>query len=146
VVVWLPLFVLGVPAELVYWQFIAETITGLVGHANIEFRIPRFIHRLVVTPEFHRIHYSADPQLGNSNFSVVLPVWDLACGTHADPLKVAVVCAGIQDDPIPRRFVEELKAPVTYGRLVARHAASRRPGLDHLQFGMGDQHAEKSHA
>jgi ornithine lipid hydroxylase len=117
--VWLPLRVLGAPAELIYWQFVAETITGLVGHANIGFRIPRFMHRLTVTPEFHRIHHSADLQLGNSNFGVVLPFWDMAFGTHADPLKVAVADAGIQDDPIPRRFVEELKSPVTYGRLIA---------------------------
>jgi sterol desaturase/sphingolipid hydroxylase (fatty acid hydroxylase superfamily) len=120
VAVWLPLLVLGAPAELVYWQFVAETITGLVGHANIGFRIPRFLHRLAVTPEFHRIHHSVDRGLGNSNFGVVLPFWDLAFGTHADPLKVAVAGAGIQDDPIPRRFVEELKSPVTYGRLVTR--------------------------
>lgn len=120
VAVWLPLLVLGAPAELVYWQFVAETITGLVGHANIGFRIPWFLHRLAVTPEFHRIHHSVDRGLGNSNFGVVLPFWDLAFGTHADPLKVAVAGAGIQDDPIPRRFVEELKSPVTYGRLVTR--------------------------
>ena len=119
-VVWLPLLVLGAPVDLVYWQFVAETITGLVGHANIGFRIPRFMHRLAVTPEFHRIHHSADPQLGNSNFGVVLPVWDMAFGTHADPLKVAITGAGIADDPIPRRFVDELKSPVTYARLAVR--------------------------
>jgi sterol desaturase/sphingolipid hydroxylase (fatty acid hydroxylase superfamily) len=119
VVVWLPLLVLGAPAELVYWQFVAETITGLVGHANIEFRIPRLMHRLAVTPEFHRLHHSLDPRLGNSNFGVVLPFWDMAFGTHADPLQVAGAGAGIPDDPIPRRFVAELTSPVTYGRLVA---------------------------
>jgi len=120
VVVWLPLLVLGAPAELVYWQFVAETITGLVGHANIGFRIPRFLHRLAVTPEFHRLHHAVDPQLSNSNFGVVLPFWDMAFGTHSDPRQVAVTGAGIPDDPMPRRFVEELKWPLTYGRLVAR--------------------------
>jgi len=120
VVVWLPLLVLGAPAELVFWQFVAVTITGLVGHANIRCSIPAFMHRLAVTPEFHRLHHSADPQLGNSNYGVVFPLWDMAFGTHADPLRVAVGDAGIQDDPIPRQFVEELKSPITYGELVAR--------------------------
>jgi ornithine lipid hydroxylase len=119
VMVWLPLLMLGAPAGLVYWQFVAETLTGLVGHANIGFKIPGFMHRLAVTPEFHRLHHSADPQLGNSNFGAVLPFWDMMFGTHADPLEVAVASAGILDDPIPRRFLEELKSPVTYGRLVA---------------------------
>lgn len=118
VVVWLPLLVLGAPTEVVFWQFIAEGITGLVGHANIRFRIPGFVHRLAVTPEFHRIHHSADPHLGNSNYGVVFPYWDMMFGTHSDPLRVTVGDAGIQDDPIPRRFVEELKSPVTYGELV----------------------------
>src|SRR5262245_11562077 len=129
VVVWLPLLVLGAPAEFIYWQFIAETITGLVGHANIEFRIPWFMHRLAVTPEFHRIHHSADSQLGNSNFGTVLPFWDMAFGTHTDPLKVAVAGAGIQDDPIPRRFVVELASPITYGRLVAHHRQTPYTGI-----------------
>jgi sterol desaturase/sphingolipid hydroxylase (fatty acid hydroxylase superfamily) len=85
VVVWLPLLVLGAPAALVFWQFVAETITGLVGHANIRFRIPAFIHRLAVTPEFHRIHHAADPKLGNSNYGVVFPCWRCS-SAHRTPL------------------------------------------------------------
>jgi sterol desaturase/sphingolipid hydroxylase (fatty acid hydroxylase superfamily) len=120
VVVWLPLLVLGAPAALVFWPFVAVTITGLVGHANIRCRLPACMHRLAVTPEFHRLHHSADPQLGNSNYGVVCPFWDMAFGTHADPLRVAVGDAGIHDDPMPRQFVAELKSPITYGELVAR--------------------------
>ena len=120
VVVWLPLLVLGAPAALVFWQFVAETITGLVGHANIRCSIPAFMHRLAVTPEFHRMHHAADPQLGNSNYGVVFPFWDMAFGTHTDPLRVAVGDAGIHDDPMPRQFIAELKSPITYGELVAR--------------------------
>lgn len=124
VVVWLPLLLAGVPARLIYWQFLAETITGLVGHANIRFRIPAFLHRLVVTPEYHRIHHSSDPRLGNSNFGVVVPFWDMLFDTHFDPLRVTVRDTGIHDDPIPRRFVDELTSPLTYRRLVARRSAA----------------------
>jgi len=95
IVVWLPLLVLGAPAELVFWQFVAVTITGLVGHANIRCRIPACMHRLAVTPEFHRLHHAADP------------------------LRVAMGEAGIHDDPIPRRFIEEIMSPITYRELVA---------------------------
>ena len=120
VVVWVPLLLLGAPASLVYWHFIAETITGLVGHANIRFEIPAFMHRVVVTPQFHRIHHDADPTLGNSNYGTVFPFWDMAFGSHSDPRHVAVGVAGIKNDPIPRKFWEELKSPISYGRLVAR--------------------------
>ncbi|HEU5296502.1 MAG TPA: sterol desaturase family protein [Burkholderiaceae bacterium] len=104
VAVWTPLLLPGAPAELIYWQFIAIMITGLVGHANVPFRIPAFAHRLLVTPQFHRIHHAADPRGGNSNFGVVFPFWDIAFRSHCDPLRVRFWDAGIRDDPIPRRF------------------------------------------
>ena len=114
--VWLPLMFLGAPAPLIYWQFIAETITGLVGHANVRCRIAAFVHDVVVTPEYHRLHHARDPRLGNSNFAVVLPFWDMLFGTHADPRTHREQSAGIPDDPIPKRFLAELTSPVTYGR------------------------------
>ena len=118
IVVWTPLLLLGAPPELVFWQYVAEVITGLVGHANIDFRMPRFLHRLVVTPEFHRLHHSADSRHGNSNYGVVLPLWDMIFRSHTDPNAVPVTTLGIQNDPIPRRFLAELLSPLTYGRLV----------------------------
>jgi sterol desaturase/sphingolipid hydroxylase (fatty acid hydroxylase superfamily) len=73
--------------------------------------------------DFHRIHHSAEPKLGNSNDGVVFPFWDMAFGTHSDPLSVVVGDAGMRDDPIPRQFIEEPKSPITYGDLVARRRA-----------------------
>src|ERR1044071_5313177 len=125
--VWLPLLLLGAPAGLVYWQFIAETITGLAGHANVRFRIPAFLHRLVVTPDYHRIHHASDPRLAASNFGAVVPFWDMLFDTHIDPLRVSVQSTGILDDPIPRRFVAELASPLTYGRLIARRSSAGPP-------------------
>src|SRR4029450_2881346 len=98
--VWLPLLLLRAPANMVYWQFVVETIVGLPAHANIRFRLPGWLHRFVVTPEFHRIHHADDRRLGNSNFSVVFPVWDMLFGTHSDPLHVTVCDTGIEDDAV----------------------------------------------
>jgi sterol desaturase/sphingolipid hydroxylase (fatty acid hydroxylase superfamily) len=129
VFVWVPLLILGAPAALIVWQFIAETITGLVAHANIEFRIPAFAHRLAVTPEFHRVHHSADPRLGNANFGAVFPIWDMLFGTHVDPLKVEVGDAGIRNDPVPRDFMQELKWPLTPHRIFV----GRDPGREKVE-------------
>lgn len=126
VFVWLPLLVLGAPPELVYWQFVAVTVTGLLAHANVAFRIPAFVHRLLVTPEFHRLHHSTDPVLGHANFGVVLPLWDIALGTHADPLTVPPTAVGITNDPIPRAFADELGSPFRWNRLVDAHAGRDR--------------------
>lgn len=126
IVVWTPLLVLGAPADLVYWQFIAITMAGLPAHANVRFLIPAPMHRVLVTPQFHRIHHAADPNLSRTNYAVVLPVWDLLFGTHSDPLRVKFWQAGIRDDPIPRRFADELASPFTSARPVARRAMTER--------------------
>src|SRR5262245_3113295 len=77
VLVWAPLVVIGVPPGLVVWQFVAVVLLGTLSHANIAFRIPAFVHRVVVTPDLHRIHHSIDMRDGNSNYSTVFPIWDL---------------------------------------------------------------------
>lgn len=117
-IVWAPLLLLGVPPGLVLWQFVAVVLIGISAHANIAFRIPAFVHRIFVTPEYHRIHHSIDLKQGNSNYSTVFPIWDMIFGTHTDPMVAALRKTGIDQDPIPRRFLSELLLPVTFNRLV----------------------------
>jgi sterol desaturase/sphingolipid hydroxylase (fatty acid hydroxylase superfamily) len=110
-IVWLPLLLLGTPPELIVWQFVGAILTGNIDHANIDFRIPGFMHRVLVTPHFHRIHHSVDVREGNSNFGVMLPFWDMLFGTHVDPTKTQVEETGIEGDPIPHRLGPELASP-----------------------------------
>src|SRR5439155_10184357 len=106
--VWTPLLIIGVPPRLVTWQFVAEVLVGTLAHANIAFRMPALVHRIFVTPELHRIHHSIEANQGNSNYSTVFPIWDLLFGSYTDPMLVEARQAGIDRDPIPRRFVGEL--------------------------------------
>ncbi len=69
------------------------------------------MQRLLVTPHFHRIHHSIDLKEGNSNFGVMLPIWDMIFGTHVDPVTREVRNAGIEGDPIPI-VARELTSPV----------------------------------
>jgi hypothetical protein len=53
-------------------------------------------------------------------------------GTHVDPLKVDLGDAGIQNDPVPRDFMQELKWPLTgHGILVGRDP--ERENVEHSQ-------------
>jgi sterol desaturase/sphingolipid hydroxylase (fatty acid hydroxylase superfamily) len=128
-VAWFPLVVLGAPTDLILWQVAALSTTGILSHANIAFKIPAFIQRMFVTPAYHRIHHSLDVKEGNSNFAVVLPIWDIIFGTHVDPLKAEPAAVGVDRDPIPRAFVSELLSPFTFKRLVrrARRAEATEP-------------------
>ena len=48
-------------------------------HANLRLWFGRFGERLWVSPRFHRQHHSM--QDGQHNFGVLLPWWDMLCGT-----------------------------------------------------------------
>ncbi len=119
-VAWFPLVVLGASPELILWQVAALGATGVLSHANVAFRIPVFVQRVFVTPAYHRIHHSLDMKEGNSNFSVVLPIWDMIFGTHIDPASTEPKAVGVDRDPIPRAFLSELLSPFIFRRLVRR--------------------------
>jgi sterol desaturase/sphingolipid hydroxylase (fatty acid hydroxylase superfamily) len=123
---WVPVLVLGAPAEIILWQLVALGTTGILAHANIDFRIPAWVQRIVVTPGYHRIHHSVDVRQGNSNFAVVLPLWDMLFGTYTDPVKTPTPDVGMKDDPIPRSFWRELLVPFTWRRLVRAKGAALR--------------------
>ncbi len=122
-IVWTPLLLIGAPAALIVWQIVAATLTGNVAHANIELKIPKFMHKILVTPQFHRLHHSIDHIHGNSNFGVLLPVWDMLFRTHTDPVTTPLTAVGIEGDPIPHRWLTELAWP-----LLAKPAASNLAG------------------
>jgi sterol desaturase/sphingolipid hydroxylase (fatty acid hydroxylase superfamily) len=98
-IVWVLLLLIEAPPRLIVWQMIAVLITGNIDHANIDCRSPTFMHRLLVTPQFHRVHQSADAGQGNSNYGVMLPIWDMLFGTHTDPMRVEALETGIEGDP-----------------------------------------------
>jgi sterol desaturase/sphingolipid hydroxylase (fatty acid hydroxylase superfamily) len=125
-VAWLPLVVLGASPQLILWQVAALSTTGFLSHANVAFRVPVFIQRAFVTPAYHRIHHSLDIKEGNSNFAVVLPIWDMIFGTHVDPVSTQPKAVGVHRDPIPRAFVSELLSPFTFRRLVRRARQASR--------------------
>jgi hypothetical protein len=67
---------------------------------------------------------SIETREGNSNFAVVLPLWDMIFGTFVDPTRTATPDVGMQNDPIPRSFWRELLVPCTWRRLQRTKAAA----------------------
>ena len=60
-----------------------DVVVTLWSHSNI--RLPaaldRILRYVVVTPDLHRVHHSSFQPETDSNFSAVLPIWDLVFGT-----------------------------------------------------------------
>jgi sterol desaturase/sphingolipid hydroxylase (fatty acid hydroxylase superfamily) len=75
---------LGAPALAVLIFEAVLNATSIFSHGNI--RLPgcldRVLRWVVVTPEMHRVHHSANPRETNSNFGFNLPWWDYLLGTY----------------------------------------------------------------
>jgi len=66
---------------------VAVTLGGIASvfnHANIALpqRAERLLRRLVVTPDMHRVHHSAEFGESNRNFANVFPWWDRLFATY----------------------------------------------------------------
>jgi sterol desaturase/sphingolipid hydroxylase (fatty acid hydroxylase superfamily) len=75
---------LGPPALAVLAFEVLLNATAMFNHGNV--RLPaaadRWLRRLVVTPDMHRVHHSVVARETNSNFGFNLPWWDRLFGTY----------------------------------------------------------------
>ena len=76
--------VIGAPALGVMIFEVLLNATSMFNHGNV--RLPtgvdRWLRRILVTPDMHRVHHSIVRQETNSNFGFNLPWWDHLFGTY----------------------------------------------------------------
>ncbi|HMU91085.1 MAG: sterol desaturase family protein [Pseudomonadales bacterium] len=74
---------LGAPAIAVLLFELLLNGTALFNHGNVRLpeRLDRWLRRLLVTPDMHRVHHSIDPDETDSNFGFNLSCWDRLFGT-----------------------------------------------------------------
>jgi sterol desaturase/sphingolipid hydroxylase (fatty acid hydroxylase superfamily) len=76
--------VLGPPVVAVVLFEVVLNAGSLFSHANL--RLPAAVDRplraVLVTPDMHRVHHSADPTETNTNFGFTLSWWDRLFGTY----------------------------------------------------------------
>lgn len=102
VIVWVALLVGIAPGQFVAVVAVTQLLESL-SHANVRLSFGPLIGRVLVSPQFHRVHHgigigheSAGPgSLGGHNFAVLFPVWDLLFGTAR--LDVPLQPTGIRD-------------------------------------------------
>ena len=86
---------------------------------DVDVRVPLFLHRLVMTPQVHRVHHGQEVELALANYANVFPVWDVLFGTFRDPARGQPARFGIEDDRMPTSFWRQIAAPFAWRRLVA---------------------------
>jgi sterol desaturase/sphingolipid hydroxylase (fatty acid hydroxylase superfamily) len=100
----------GFGAQLTGALAIVQIVTGLFLHANVRWRW-RPLQRIVATPEFHHWHHSSEAHALNTNYSGILPIWDLLFGTFfmpADGRRPEVYGTAT---PVPDGFFAQLLCP-----------------------------------
>ncbi len=97
----LPGLLLGASGTVPGAAVIAYGCLVALAHANLPWRLGP-LHRVVVSPAYHRIHHSRDlGQKGNVNFGFVLVVWDQLARRAEFPGAGPPVVTGIDTRPVP---------------------------------------------
>jgi len=75
---------LGAPALAVLIFEVVLNGTAMFNHGNVRLApaVDRWLRRLIVTPDMHRVHHSVVPAETNSNYGFNLAVWDRLFGTY----------------------------------------------------------------
>lgn len=121
--VYSPLVLLGAPPLWMTFYVGAVLVLGPVAHANLDLRLPRFVHYLIGTPQVHAIHHASEPRYADRNFSN-LPFFDLVFGTYLHPEGHGRPTAGVAGPPPPSDFWGQCMAPFR-----RRGRAEEEPGV-----------------
>jgi sterol desaturase/sphingolipid hydroxylase (fatty acid hydroxylase superfamily) len=75
---------LGAPVSVMIAFEAVTTAHNLWSHSNTRLpeAIERYLRRVLVTPDFHRIHHCSEKKFTDSNFSSMLPCFDYVFGTY----------------------------------------------------------------
>jgi sterol desaturase/sphingolipid hydroxylase (fatty acid hydroxylase superfamily) len=75
---------LGPPVAAVFLFEVLLNATSMFNHGNVRLAEPldRWLRRVLVTPDMHRVHHSVEVDESNCNFGFNLPWWDRLFGTY----------------------------------------------------------------
>jgi lathosterol oxidase len=109
-VAFLPLYFMGFSPAALYSYLVFASAQAIFIHANVGFRFGPLRH-LLVTPQFHHWHHTAQPEALDKNFAVHLPVIDRIFGTHYLPGDTWPERYGIAGSPVPDGYWKQLLLP-----------------------------------
>lgn len=76
--------ILGAPAIAVLVFEVLLNATSMFNHSNVRMpeRVDAIVRQVIVTPDMHRVHHSADPSETHTNFGFNLSIWDRLAGFY----------------------------------------------------------------
>ena len=89
---------------------VAQLLTGLFLHANVSWRL-KWLHKIIITPEFHHWHHTNDSFAIWTNYSTFLPIWDVIFETYFMPKNRRPQVYGVNEE-IPDGIMLQLRHPL----------------------------------
>ena len=110
--VFLPAVLLGAPEGILAWTAMLGGVQGILEHANMRMRTPRWLDWIICTPAVHRYHHSRAIEESDANFGTMVMIFDIVFGTFQPPRRLdGPEAVGIEDDPMPTGFWAQIWAP-----------------------------------
>ena len=109
-VAFVPLYVMGFEPAALYPYLVFASLQGIFIHANLGFRFG-WLRYLLVTPQFHHWHHTAQPEAVDRNFAIHLPLIDWLFGTYYLPEDRWPERYGIEGNPVPAGWLNQLVYP-----------------------------------
>ena len=80
------IIIFGVPAVAIVVFEIILNATAMITHSNlyVPLKLDKFLRRVFVTPDMHRIHHSVHRFETDSNYGFNLSIWDRLFGTYIE--------------------------------------------------------------
>jgi len=106
-----PLVVLHAPGTMSVWVASLAGAFGVLEHANVRMRTPRWLDFIVCTPAVHRHHHSRDALASDSNFGTLTMLFDVLFGTFQRPRPDGPKAVGVESAPLEGGFWHQVLAP-----------------------------------
>lgn len=81
-----------------------------LGHSNLRLEV-RWLDRVLVTPQVHRIHHSVSPEHIDRNYVDVFPIFDIIFGSYVAPRRGEFPSTGLTSQERINTFWETQTAP-----------------------------------
>lgn len=108
---YLPLVALGASEAILTWVTTMAVVTGLLQHANLRQRTPRWLDVIVCTPAVHWQHHARARAASEGNYAVTFSAIDRVFGTYLAPEPRASVEIGAEGESPPSGLWAQIVEP-----------------------------------
>jgi sterol desaturase/sphingolipid hydroxylase (fatty acid hydroxylase superfamily) len=120
---------LGIPLEIVILFEMILQVEGMFHHSNIKInpKFDKILRKIIITPNFHRVHHYNQHKYYNSNYGFIFPYWDYIFNTYNDNFKKNEFGLKYAED---KKYgaIKQLLLPL-YGRSILERKRKRKKPL-----------------